>query len=184
MPSPPRFRLLKIAYNTKSSEEVAAFGHQFYEKVCDLNSYRLWGAGFVITGYMSDDSFHYFRSWIVGKGREVFELALANPDDLGPHIDNPEVDNELLEYIAVELCETEVSMTTHATAPPEMRMPSRPAISSRKNPCRPSTPSCPPASPKPPAAAASYNAASPTPIPNPYNQSPPLPGQETTYSTK
>jgi hypothetical protein len=88
-----------------SSEEVAAFGHQFYEKICDLNSYRLWVAGFVITGYMSDDSFHYFRSWIVGKGREVFELALANPDDLGPHIDNPEVDNELLEYIAVELCE-------------------------------------------------------------------------------
>ena len=89
-----------------STEDVTAFGNLFYQKLCDLNSHRLWGAGFVITGGMGDDSFHYFRSWIIGKGRKVFELALSNPDELGPYVDDPDVDNELLEYVATEICES------------------------------------------------------------------------------
>jgi hypothetical protein len=32
-----------------------------------------------IAGGMSDDSFHYFRSWIVGKN--AFEVAMTDPDD-------------------------------------------------------------------------------------------------------
>src|ERR1700690_13017 len=51
-----------------SDDEVMAFGLMFYEKLCDLNNWWLWGAGYVIAGGMSDDSFHYFRSWIIGKG--------------------------------------------------------------------------------------------------------------------
>ena len=156
-----------------STEDVTAFGNLFYQKLCDLNSHRLWGAGFVITGGMGDDSFHYFRSWIIGKGRKVFELALSNPDELGPYVDDPDVDNELLEYVATEICESRGLVKTQ----PDMPRPSRPATSSRRNPCRSSTPNCPPASPKRPAAAASCNAASPTPAPDPYNQSPPLPGR-------
>jgi hypothetical protein len=71
--------------------------------MCDLNQWRLWAAGYVIAGGMSDDSFHYFRSWIIGKGQKVFEVAMKDPDELGPFIDNPEVDNELLEYVPVDL---------------------------------------------------------------------------------
>ena len=86
-----------------TDDEVSDFGLVFYGKLCDLNSWRLWGAGYVIAGGMSDDSFHYFRSWIVGKGREVFDLARNDPDALGPFVDDPEVENELLEYVAVEV---------------------------------------------------------------------------------
>jgi hypothetical protein len=88
-----------------SDEQILDFGHMFREKICDLNDWRLWGAGFVIAGGMGDDSFHYFRSWIVGKGKQVFDLAMKNPDDLGPFIDDPEVDNELLEYVTVDILE-------------------------------------------------------------------------------
>jgi hypothetical protein len=88
-----------------SDEDVSDFGALFYSKVCDLNQWRLWGAGYVIAGGMSDDSFHYFRSWIVGKGRSVFEIALNNPDGLGSFVDDPDVNNELLEYVAVEILE-------------------------------------------------------------------------------
>ena len=84
-------------------DDVMAFGQMFYEKLCDLNDWRLWGAGYLIAGGMSDDSFHYFRSWIIGKGKRVFEIAVNNPDELGPFVDNPEVENELLEYVAVEV---------------------------------------------------------------------------------
>jgi hypothetical protein len=68
-----------------------------------LNNWRLWAAGYVIAGGMSDDGFHYFRSWIVGKGKKVFDIAMKDPDELGPFIDDTEVDNELLEYVAVEI---------------------------------------------------------------------------------
>ena len=77
----------------------------FYEKLCDLNQWRLWAAGYVIACGMSDDSFHYFRSWILGKGRDVFEVAMKDPDELGPYVDDNDVDNELLEYAAVKVLE-------------------------------------------------------------------------------
>ena len=86
-----------------SDDEVSDFGLIFYTKLCDLNSWRLWGAGYVIAGGMSDDSFHYFRSWIVGKGKEVFELAMEDPDGLGSFVDDREVENELLEYVTVDI---------------------------------------------------------------------------------
>lgn len=91
--------------NRLSDDEILSFGHGFYEKICDLNQWRLWAAGYVIAGGMNDDSFHYFRSWIVGKGRIVFDVAMKDPDELGPFVDNAEVDNELLEYVAVNLLE-------------------------------------------------------------------------------
>jgi hypothetical protein len=88
-----------------STDEIAAFGLMFYEKICDLNSWPLWGAGYVIAGGMSDDGFHYFRSWIIGKGKRVFDLAVANPDALGPDVDDPEVENEAIEYACLDLLE-------------------------------------------------------------------------------
>jgi hypothetical protein len=88
-----------------SDVEILEFGDRFYQRVCDLNSWRLWAAGFLIAGGMSDDSFHYFRSWIVGKGKEVFEVAVKEPDDLGPFVDDREPENELLEYVTLNLAE-------------------------------------------------------------------------------
>jgi len=88
-----------------SDAEILEFGDRFYQRVCDLNSWRLWAAGFLIAGGMSDDSFHYFGSWIVGKGKEAFEVAMKKPDDLGPFIDDREPENELLEYVEVNLAE-------------------------------------------------------------------------------
>jgi hypothetical protein len=88
-----------------STDEVLEFGHLFHEKICDLNHWRLWGAGEVITGGMSDDAFHYFRTWIVGKGLTVFEIARREPDELGPYVDDADVDNECLAYVALEVLE-------------------------------------------------------------------------------
>jgi hypothetical protein len=88
-----------------TNKQVVSFVEEFTGKLCELNSWRLWGAGYVIAGGMSDDSFHYFRSWIIGKGKALFDLAKADPDALGPFIDDPEVDNELLEYVGLEVLE-------------------------------------------------------------------------------
>jgi hypothetical protein len=36
----------------------------------------------VIHGGCSDDGFEYFRRWLVSRGRDVYEAALADPDSL------------------------------------------------------------------------------------------------------
>lgn len=47
-------------------------------------SYRwdLWAAAYVILGGCSDDSFDYFRYWLIAQGREIFDAAVAHPDSL------------------------------------------------------------------------------------------------------
>ncbi|MGC4050728.1 MAG: DUF4240 domain-containing protein [Paludibaculum sp.] len=88
-----------------NDDEVSDFGLAFHERICDLNRWRVWGAGYLIAGGMSDDGFRYFRAWIIGKGKDVFEVAMREPDELGPFVDNPEVENELLEYVPVNILE-------------------------------------------------------------------------------
>jgi len=99
--APPK--QLKKVLESLSTEEILEFGHKFYENLCELNHWNLWGAGYVIAGGMGDDAFHYFRSWIIGKGENAFDLAKQRPDDLAPLIDDRDVDNELLEYVALEV---------------------------------------------------------------------------------
>ncbi|MBX3118448.1 MAG: DUF4240 domain-containing protein [Fimbriimonadaceae bacterium] len=89
--------------------EVQDFGRHFNDQLIRLNRWSVWGAGYVIAGGMSDDSFHYFRSWLIGKGKSAVELALSDPDALGPYVTEEDeengVDNEGLEYVAVGILE-------------------------------------------------------------------------------
>lgn len=96
---------LRAVLDPLPNEEIAAFERFFYTELIRLNRWELWGAGYVIAGGMSDDSFHYFRSWLIGKGPAAVEQALSDPDGLGPYIDDAEVENELLEYVALEMLE-------------------------------------------------------------------------------
>ena len=54
-------------------------------------SYRwdLWAAAYLINGGCSDDSFDYFRGWLLAQGREVWDAALVDPDSLASVV-NPD----------------------------------------------------------------------------------------------
>ena len=52
----------------------------------------LWGAAYLLLDGASEDAFDYFRCWLIGQGREVFEGALAEPDDLADLV--PDFDEE------------------------------------------------------------------------------------------
>lgn len=97
--------LLRILLNSLPDGDVAEFARFFNGELVRLNRWEIWGAGYVISGGMGDDSFHYFRSWLIGKGKAAVEQALSDPDGLGSFVDDPEVDNELLEYVALEVLE-------------------------------------------------------------------------------
>jgi hypothetical protein len=86
--------------------EIAAFGAVFDRLLAETYSWDLWGAAYVIMGGASDDGFEYFRVWLISRGREVFEAAQANPDELAALIpadfeDIPEF--ELLAYVPSEV---------------------------------------------------------------------------------
>lgn len=112
---------LKAILQYRSDEEVLEFARSFHQCLVHLNRWEVWGAGYVINGemsdgtvpiwllgfpMMSDNSFRFFRCWIVGKGREAYETALSTPDNLGDFVGEDEtVDNELLEDVAIEILE-------------------------------------------------------------------------------
>lgn len=66
-----------------SSREPAAIEHFqqiLQSKLDDAYLWDLWGAAYIINGGCSDDSFEYFRCWLISRGRAVYEAAIANPD--------------------------------------------------------------------------------------------------------
>jgi hypothetical protein len=88
----------------RSDEDLKQFILDFCNCHQSLNRWEVWGAGWVMGGGMGDDSFHYFRSWIIGKGSAAYETAMTKPDDLGEFAGkDDEFDNELLEYVALNI---------------------------------------------------------------------------------
>jgi hypothetical protein len=68
-------------------EDIVAFDLRFDELTSAVYNVDLWGAAYLINGGCSDDGFYYFRCWLVGMGKKVYEAALANPDSLADIVD-------------------------------------------------------------------------------------------------
>ena len=62
--------------------EILRFDRIFDKMLGAAYKIDLWGAAYLINGGCSDDGFHYFRCWLVGRGKDVYRKALANPDSL------------------------------------------------------------------------------------------------------
>ncbi|OON77705.1 DUF4240 domain-containing protein [Streptomyces tsukubensis] len=98
-------------------DAVLDFARHFEFRYHRAYRWDLWGAAAVLLGGADDDAFDYFRCWLIGQGREVFEGALHDPDDLAELLDDfdDEVDGdaEELGYAADEAYE----QLTGAVAP-------------------------------------------------------------------
>lgn len=82
-----------------SDDELFAF-QMTYERL-HANAYRwdLWEVAYQTGGGCSDDSFTYFRNWLIGRGREAYYAVLDNPDNLA---DYPMGDDPMLTAQSVE----------------------------------------------------------------------------------
>lgn len=78
----------------RPTEEIQSFDEIFAAKRQEAYRWDLWGAAYLINGGCSDDGFEYFRCWLIGQGREVFENALKNPDSLADVLTGDEEDLE------------------------------------------------------------------------------------------
>ncbi len=65
--------------------EIVAFDNHLTGLRLAAHRIDLWGAAYLINAGCSDDGFEYFRCWLIGQGREVYEAALDDPDSLADY---------------------------------------------------------------------------------------------------
>lgn len=74
--------VLKDEIGMLSRNDANDFASLFDAMMDRANSYKLWGAAYVIHGGCGDDTFDDFRSSLISRGRSCFERATANSDSL------------------------------------------------------------------------------------------------------
>jgi hypothetical protein len=74
-------------------DEIIEWNHYFDRLAARAYTCELWNAAYLINGGASDDGFYYFRCWLIGMGKQVYEAAVANPDSLA-NVVVPGVDAE------------------------------------------------------------------------------------------
>lgn len=102
--------ILQDRLNELSPNEIESFANHLQSQLARALLWDLWGAATVIHGFVSDDCFLYFRSWLVSRGRQFFECILGDPDSLAERA--PQT-NEMLTFEQLDLMpgETWAAMT-------------------------------------------------------------------------
>jgi uncharacterized protein DUF4240 len=84
---------VETALTALPEAEIQSFQEHLDARMSESYDWRLWGAAYLARGGCSDDTFDYFREWLIAQGRETFEMALADPDSLagiGPDVGETE----------------------------------------------------------------------------------------------
>ena len=71
---------------TLTADEIAGFAKHWYTKHGLAYRWDLWAVAYIIHGGCSDDAFMDFRAWLIGRGKAVYESALADPNSVGHHV--------------------------------------------------------------------------------------------------
>lgn len=129
-------------------DSVLDFSRHFESRYNRAYRWDLWGAAWVLLDGASDDAFDFFRCWLIGQGREVFEGAMHDPDTLAELLDDfdEEIDGdgEELGYAADEAYEQLTgAVAPHSASRPPPPSPREPRSSSRTSPSsRDAIPNC------------------------------------------
>ena len=84
-----------------SPEEILSFDSIFNEYRNAAYRWDLWGVAYLLCGGCGDDSFDYFRAWLIGRGQKYYEEAITDPESVARKVtedDYPEA--EFLLYAA------------------------------------------------------------------------------------
>ncbi|MDZ4791187.1 MAG: DUF4240 domain-containing protein [Hyphomicrobiales bacterium] len=100
-----RIKKLRERLQDLPAEELQSFQNHYDAQLRQAYRWDLWGAAYIMLGGCSDDSFRYFRDWLISEGVGTFEKALENPDSLADveYIDMPDL--ETFGYITLEIYE-------------------------------------------------------------------------------
>jgi hypothetical protein len=73
---------LVVELKKLSLSEIIDFEIVFRKLVIDADTYKVMAALKIIEGFVSDDSYLYFRCWLIGQGKATYTETLRNPDYL------------------------------------------------------------------------------------------------------
>ncbi|WP_395077879.1 DUF4240 domain-containing protein [Flavobacterium sp.] len=84
-----------------SPEQIIEFELIFRQLIIDADDFKIMATQKIIEGYVSDDSYLYFRCWLIKKGEKIYTETLKNPDFLAENINQGEKSYfEELMYVA------------------------------------------------------------------------------------
>jgi len=75
-----------------SKDDVAEFAIRYDNLIRKAYRWDLWGAAYVIGGGCSDDGFWDFRSWLVSRGKKIYQAALKKPESLAKAVSRTDRD--------------------------------------------------------------------------------------------
>src|SRR5205085_11205618 len=74
--------ILRRLLRDLTPDDLAEFEVRYDNLIRKAYHYDLWGAAFVIQRGCSDDGFWDFRSWLVSRGKKVYDAAVRDPESL------------------------------------------------------------------------------------------------------
>ena len=93
--------LIEKALSDYTPDQIVEFEKIFRHYVIEADDFRIMAAAKIIEGWVSDDSYLYFRCWLIGQGEKVFTEALKSPDSLAESVSKgTETSFEELMYVA------------------------------------------------------------------------------------
>jgi hypothetical protein len=89
-----------------SLEEIIDFEFAFRKCVIDADDFKVMAAMKIIEGSVTDDSYLYFRCWLIGQGKTIYQETLKNPDYLAYIVKTDKIHEfEGLMYVATKAYE-------------------------------------------------------------------------------
>ncbi|AQQ52594.1 DUF4240 domain-containing protein [Planococcus lenghuensis] len=78
-------------------QDIIRFDWLFNQHYAKSYTSDLWAAAFIAMGGCSDDSFDYFRAWLISLGKHAYERAVADPESILPFLKAMEAAGEVPE---------------------------------------------------------------------------------------
>ncbi|OCA88096.1 molybdenum metabolism regulator [Bacillus sp. FJAT-27225] len=78
----------------RNAQEIIDFEFWFQGLLNESYQSNLWAAAYIVMGGCSDDSFDYFRGWLIGQGEEAYNQVMANPEYLADYIEEDNLGEE------------------------------------------------------------------------------------------
>jgi hypothetical protein len=103
----------------RSSRDLIDFERILRRLEGNINRHDIWDAGHMLTGDMDDRHFMDFSKWLISRGQAVYELVLADPENLGDVEDRFEPEPaELFGYAVGSVYEAKYDLLLPSEAPP------------------------------------------------------------------
>lgn len=100
-------------------EDIVDFERILRKLLIDCDYYNILAIPKITEGFVTDDSYLYFRCWLIGRGRQAYETAIKSPDSVSDFIinRNETLDFEKLLYAATVVYELKTGLKENELFP-------------------------------------------------------------------